>query len=130
MSDDTSKTATWLGIAVSILTVLAFFGVKNFDELKQAIDSDSGDRKACNQVAEYTQQNKINVQSPAQIKIYADVLRDAATKASSADFRSKLHNAAEYWDAQARQLEDPSYDAPNDNSATALLTNYCAQLST
>jgi hypothetical protein len=41
VAEDKSPGA-WIGVAASVVAVLAFFGITNFDQLQKAVDPSSG----------------------------------------------------------------------------------------
>lgn len=105
-SSDVQKLATWLGVVVSIIAVLAFFGIDRFDDLKRTVDSPE-QAKACekaraatNDVAE-APSLRVN---PAKYAPLAQALREAAVLTDDKELGRRLHVSADAFSAYSRAL--------------------------
>ncbi|MEU7983592.1 hypothetical protein AB0B56_01870 [Streptosporangium canum] len=112
MSDgsDKPKFAAVLGIAVSVITILAFFGVKSFDDLLN--NKDSARSKACAlAVAARNVQTITVTQEEWQVnaRAYADRLLTAAETTDDPELRGSLREsvyAHQDWAAALRREQN------------------------
>ncbi|MDA0636621.1 hypothetical protein OUY22_24685 [Nonomuraea sp. MCN248] len=111
MSDgsDKPKFAAGLGIAVSMITILAFFGIKSFDDL---LNKDSSRSKACALAVAARNVQTITVtreEWQADALAYADRLLTAAEATDDPELRGSLREsvyAHQDWAAALRREQN------------------------
>ncbi|GAA3475575.1 MULTISPECIES: hypothetical protein [Streptomyces] len=106
-NSDAQKFSTGLGIVVSIIAVLAFFGIKNFDDLKNAGASDRSD--ACNMAIAARDASKIiGEASPAEVRAkmhqYAQRLLEAVSLTDDKELRASLRESSYGYQAYGDSL--------------------------
>jgi len=104
--EDTNKTKAWLGIATGVISVLAFFGVTNFEQIRNFVDPGSAHRVTCKQAREADRVAHQDVSAYAD-KVLAVQLRHAADATKDAQLQTALRfnadAADQFADAMARQ---------------------------
>ncbi|WBB57968.1 hypothetical protein O7599_20090 [Streptomyces sp. WMMC500] len=96
-ASDAQKFATWLGIVVSVIGVLAFFGITNFDDLRNAGAPDRSD--ACSMAIDARHANKIigeasRAEVRAEMHEYAQRLLEASSLTDDKELRSSLRESS------------------------------------
>ncbi|WP_128556113.1 hypothetical protein [Streptomyces triticagri] len=105
-SGDAQKLAAWLGVVVSIIAVLGFFGIDRFDDLKRAVASPE-QAEACEKaraaVGDAADAPSLRV-NPAKYSPLAGALREAAGLTEDKELGRRLHASAEAFSAYTRAL--------------------------
>ncbi|MEU8350824.1 MULTISPECIES: hypothetical protein [unclassified Streptomyces] len=103
-SSDSQKIAAWLGIVVSLIAVLAFFGIDSWDDLKRTMSRDGSETaEACKLAKDalaYTSTPRGGV-----------MLQNASNATDDEELRNRLREAAtahlafhRAWEARAREI--------------------------
>ncbi|MER5687546.1 hypothetical protein [Streptomyces sp. NPDC002205] len=102
--ESTNKAAAWLGIATSIIGVLAFFGVTNFEQIQKALDPNAAQAEACGIVrdAKREARRRLLIGQPSDHGRYVEgQLRRAAEATDDAKLRDDLRTTADGYDLLA-----------------------------
>ncbi|MFE3143987.1 hypothetical protein [Streptomyces scopuliridis] len=110
---DAQKFSTWLGIAMSLIAVLAFFGVTSFEDLKNG--GDSARSEACAMGVAASDDLGVSVE-PADYDLYAQRLLEAVEATEDQELRGSLREAA-----YAHQAYGAALRAEEGSRTTALL---------
>ncbi|MFH9814644.1 hypothetical protein [Streptomyces sp. NPDC017230] len=105
-SSDAQKLATWLGVVVSIIAVLGFFGIDRFDDLKRAVASPEQARaceKARAATSDAAEAPPLHV-NPAKYSPLAQALREAAGLTDDKELGRRLQVSADAFSAYSRAL--------------------------
>ncbi|MFD7867936.1 hypothetical protein [Streptomyces sp. NPDC057682] len=125
-----SQLRVYLSIGASIVALLTFFGIRNFDDLREAVGhgpaGDSGFSDACHAAyeAEHSQENDSRAAPPTgasgqteamarAYRTYALRLRQAADLTSDATLRTDLVNGADDAQHTGDWWESPDHSMEN-----------------
>src|SRR6478752_6388977 len=104
-SSDSQKFAAGLGIVVSLITVLAFFGINNWDDLTKAMDHDRAETAEACTLAD----NALAYTSSSR---GAAMLWDASNATDDNELRTRLLEAADaltafhlVWDVRSLEMD-------------------------
>lgn len=129
--EGTNTTKAWLGVATAIISILAFFGISNFEQIRQTLDPDSVQRAACKQAATADQESAKNVTSPYARRTLAMQLRQAADATKDPTLQAALRLHADAADQYANAMASkevyklaPSIGTQFQESRNASIT-YC-----
>ncbi|MFF5279923.1 hypothetical protein [Streptomyces sp. NPDC000133] len=118
--ESTNRTAAWLGIATSIIGVLAFFGVTNFEQIQKALDPNAAQAEACGIVrdAKREDRRRLLIGQPSDHGRYMEEqLRRAADATDDAKLRDDLRTTADGIDVLADTWEGVAVGREATNSA-------------
>ncbi|MGY4920759.1 hypothetical protein ACWD9K_37450 [Streptomyces sp. 900116325] len=118
--ESTNRTASWLGIATSIIGVLAFFGVTNFEQIQKALDPNAAQAEACGIVrdAKRESRRRLLIGQPSDHGRYMEEqLRRAADATDDAKLRDDLRTTADGIDLLADAREGVAVGRKATNSA-------------
>ncbi|MFJ9034592.1 hypothetical protein ACIRQP_40360 [Streptomyces sp. NPDC102274] len=106
--ESTNRAAAWLGIATSIIGVLAFFGVTNFEQIQKALDPNAARAEACGiaRDAQREARRRLLIGQPSDHGRYMEEqLRRAADATDDAKLRDDLRTTADGIDLLADAWE-------------------------
>ncbi|MFF8505194.1 hypothetical protein ACF07L_31745 [Streptomyces anulatus] len=125
---EAQKFSVWLGIVVSGIGILAFFGIKSFDDLKGV--GNAGGSEACDMAvaARRSVTTAVPAVSAAQHDTYAQRLLEAVEATDDEELRGSLREAAYASQGYAAWLRSEGYmtgELERFNAAEKKWTSLC-----